>query len=183
MSGTFCSNCGSVLSDESGGLAPERRKPCPKCGSMARTFHAEMTGGITAGGSAAVSFIPFEEKLLTDARRQLDGGEFSIAVVVAHMACEVGAERALSRAWSAKGLTYLEDAVESFLNGFNLANDRIRNLYVSLTGRRIQDQPFWSAFKVSSKRRNDIIHGGHTAGKAEAEDSLKAATEVVAYLK
>lgn len=44
----ICSECGTELEDESPG---EERKPCPKCGSMARTarvnFHGEVTVSAT----------------------------------------------------------------------------------------------------------------------------------------
>ena len=36
-------------------------------------------------------------------------GEFSIAVVVAHLACEISVEQALSRAFKAKEIDYLKD--------------------------------------------------------------------------
>jgi hypothetical protein len=64
----------------------------------------------------------------------IDDGEFSIAVVVSHMACEVAVERAFNEAFPAKGLSYLEDPVMAFVSGHNLATDRICNLYTALTG-------------------------------------------------
>ena len=70
-----------------------------------------------------------------------------VATVVAHMACEVAAEQALSRAFADKGLEYLDDAVTVFLNGYNIANERHRNLYNALAGRKIQSNHSGEASK------------------------------------
>ena len=125
----------------------------------------------------------YPEALLTTAQRLIADGEFSIAVVVAHMACEISAERALSRAFAAKGIGYLEESVEDLLPGYNLANDRVRNLYNTVTGNEIQKQSFWQAFKESATRRNRAVHMGRIVTKAEAEASFKAASDLVAFLK
>jgi restriction system protein len=39
---TFCGDCGMII-DEYRYLAPEKRVPCPKCGSTARTYSVEIT--------------------------------------------------------------------------------------------------------------------------------------------
>ena len=75
------------------------------------------------------------------------------------MACEVAVERALGRAYAAKGLSYIEAAVGAFFNGYNIGGaERMRNFYNALTGRTIHNEPFWQAFKASATRRNKIIH-------------------------
>jgi len=99
------------------------------------------------------------------------------------MACEISAERALSRAFAVKGIEYLEESVEDLLPGYNLANDRVRNLYNVVTGNEIQKQPFWQTFKELTTRRNQAVHKGRIVTKAEAEASFKAASDLVAFLK
>jgi hypothetical protein len=127
--------------------------------------------------------ISYAEELLTTAQRLIADGEFSIAVVVAHMACEISAERALSRAFAAKGIGYLEESVEDLLPGYNLANDRVRNLYNVVTGNEIEKQSFWQTFKESATRRNKAVHKGKIVTKAEADASFKAASDLVAFLR
>jgi hypothetical protein len=123
------------------------------------------------------------EALLATAWELMAKGEFSIGVVVAHMACEISTERALSRAFMTQGIGYLEESIEELLPGYNLANDRVRKLYNAVTGDQIQTQSFWQAFKESATRRNQAVHNGRIATKAEAEASFKAASDLVAYLK
>jgi hypothetical protein len=135
-------------------------------------------------GAASLTVIPYSETLLAKSHDLIAKGEFSIAVVVAHMACEISAERAISRAFAEKGIEYLEGSVLAFVSGYNLATPCIRDLYNAVTGKEIQKQPFWQAFKESVKRRNKVVHTkrGETATKAEAEHSYDAASYLVAYL-
>jgi len=69
------------------------------------------------------------------------------------------------------------------LPSYNLANDRVRNLYNAVTRKAIQQQSFWPAFRESATRRNQAVHEGRILTKAEAEASLKAATDLVAFLR
>lgn len=135
------------------------------------------------GSAATLTVIRYEDTLLTKAQELIATGDFSIAVVIAHMACEISAERAISQAFAAKGIGYLEESVLAFLSGYSLANERIRDLYNAVTGNQIHKQPFWDTFKASAKRRNDAVHGGKAITQSEADASLKAARDLVAYLK
>ena len=182
--GVFCSNCGAPIDGEPP-IAddPAMREPCRSCGSIERTLNLEARGFSFASGRAAATVIPYAETLLAKAQELIARDEFSIAVVVAHMACEISAERAISRAFAQKSIAYLEKSVLDFLSGYNLGNERIRKLYNALTGEQIQDQPFWQAFKTSADRRNDIIHGGKIATRSEAEESFQAASSLVAHLR
>ncbi len=132
---------------------------------------------------ANATVIPYSEALLAKSQEWIARGEFGIAVVVAHMACEIEAERAISHAFSERGIEFLEDAVSALYSGSNLAIDRIRDLYNALTGKEIHKEAFWQAFKKSATRRNDVVHKGATVTKAEAEASYQAARNLVAYLK
>jgi hypothetical protein len=128
--------------------------------------------------------VTYPQKLMTMSRSLIDEGQFSLAIVVAHMACEIATERSLSEAFAAQGVQILEDWVRGSINGYNLANDRVRSLYTTLTGDNVQQQSaFWQKFRTSSKLRNKIIHGGTIATKADAEASYKAANDLVAHLE
>ncbi len=127
--------------------------------------------------------IPLYETLLVTARNLIGSNEFSVAVVVAHMACEVKVARVLTDSFQAKGLTHLEEAVVDLLPGYNLANKRIRNVYNAIKGDDIHNQPFWAAFVASAERRNKVTHEGLIVNKEEAEASLKVARELVDYLQ
>ncbi len=179
--GIFCKDCGASIDQESND--PARREPCPLCGSFARQAHLEAISVVSVRGGATATVIPYAETLLAKAHELIARGDFSIAVVVTHMACEIAAERAISQAFAEKSIEYLEQSVLEFLSGYNLATKRIRNLYNAVTGKRIQDQPFWQAFTESAARRNDTVHGGTIVTKQEAEESYKATSRLVEYLK
>jgi predicted RNA-binding Zn-ribbon protein involved in translation (DUF1610 family) len=176
-----CANCGAEIVGED----PAARTPCPQCGSLVRRYEAQLGGGAyrILGSGLTARLIPYPEKLLTTAQGLIATGEFSIAVIVAHMACEISTERALSRTFAAKGIAYLADAIDEFLSGYNLANQRLLKLYNAVTGDQIQKQSFWEDFLASAKLRNDAVHGAKIVNKAEADSSFRATSALVAYLK
>ena len=135
------------------------------------------------GCPAATRVITYPEALLAIARGLIADEEFNVAVVVAHMACEISVERALLRAYEAKDTRFLAESAEEMLPCYNLAIDRVRSLYNAVTGNEIQQQPFWPAFRESATRRNQAVHEGKILTKAEAEASLKAASDLVAFLR
>lgn len=182
----FCQDCGVPIEGEPPTADdPAQRPPCARCGSKARRFDlpaATVSIAMTVG-SATLTVTPYEDTLLSKAQELIKAGNYDIATVVAHMACEIGAERAISRAFTARGIADLEDSVSALFSGNNLAHEPIRNLYNALAGRKIQDQPFWQDFKESAIRRNRAVHKGRTITAIEAAASLQAARGLVAYLK
>lgn len=137
--------------------------------------------GLT-GGQDQLTVTTYPETLLKTARRLSDDGQHSIAVVVAHMACEIATERSLGEAFRRRNIGDLEEVIEDMLTGYNLATARIRKLYVAMTGDEIHKQPFWHKFTVSADRRNRIMHAGLIASKSEANESLEATSKLVAHL-
>lgn len=115
----------------------------------------------------------YPRKLLSVARQLIEQGQPSIAVIVAHMACEVATERRLSEAFVTTGVQHLKDAVTEFLNGYSLYNRKNRKLYEALTRDKVAQTPFWPNFKKSAKRRNDIIHAAHTVGRRRRRSPTK----------
>jgi len=136
---------------------------------------------LTARGDATA--ITYPQTLLDIAKGLIDAGKFSIAVVVAHIACEVATDRAFTKAFGAKGLDYLEESIGAYFSGSAFSQDRNRKLYTALTGDEIQKEPFWVPFTRSVERRNRIAHKGAIVGKTEAEESLAVATDFVAHLE
>jgi hypothetical protein len=192
-----CAQCGKLITGESPSSDPAQRQPCPQCGSTARTLSAsteervtasatipiEVSERVTVSATAQIEVITYPQALLTFARKLIDDGQFSIAVIVSHMACEIAAERSLSESFAKKDIQYLADPVVDLLNGYNLGNDRTRKLYTALTGDEIQQRPFWQKFKESATRRNHVLHRGLLVGKVEAEDSFNTTSDLVAHLK
>jgi hypothetical protein len=179
---TACGSCGQSIEKESPNADPALRRPCPYCGSLTRAGALGIHSVLHATTTFELSVTSYPQTLLATAKDLLDRGQFGISIVVAHRACEVATERVLSKAFAAKSLQYLEEPVLDFLNGYNLANERNRKLYVALTGDAIQEQLFWPAFKASATRRNSVIHGGKSIRKAEAEESMSAASALVGHL-
>ena len=120
--------------------------------------------------------------LLDTAKRLRDDDHHEAAIVTAQTACEVCAEAMLSTAFQAKGIEYLSDPLAKLISSYNLANKRVRNVYVAVSGDRIHEEPFWASFVEHVERRNAVVHRGREATRQEAEDSIVAAEAVIRHL-
>jgi hypothetical protein len=174
-----CSQCGHTLSPQPAG---SQRMPCPKCGSLARTISLSATIAAGASISATATVVPYPQALLQLAKDLFTAGQYGVAVVVAHIACEVAVQRAFDRAFLARGVQYLQDSVMDFCSGFNLDNRRIRRLYTALTDDDIGAQPFWAAFSASATRRNRMVHEGSVPSAQDAAESLRAVEAFLTHI-
>lgn len=138
------------------------------------TVSVSSAGSLTTGTHS--------KRLLQVAEGLIERNEFNVAIVISHMAAEIASERAFDQAFRDKNLDAVGTAIGSIGKGYNLASDSVRELFIALTGKQIQYEPFWSRFKVASAKRNKIVHRGELATKQEAEEALTGATGVVKYL-
>jgi hypothetical protein len=140
-----CADCGTELSAES--------TTCPQCGSRKQNAVIQVSPLVVSFtlNLATLGVQSHYELLLQLAGTLRDDKLYPISIVVVHMACEACTELALSRAFNSRGVSDLEHAITKFMNGYNLANPRNRDLYNALTGRTIQNQPFWNQFWTFAK--------------------------------
>jgi hypothetical protein len=182
-SGAVCTFCGQRITGES----PGPPNPCEYCSSLAGGYPhlVILTEAISGSAVGYVEGATYPQILLSIARYLLgknDDKLCGLATIMAHVACEVAIERSLSDSFARKGIQSIEDTVADILNGYNLANDKVRKLYTSLTGDAIQERPFWGGFLRSAKRRDDVIRKGLIVGRADAEESVAAADDFLAHL-
>lgn len=104
------------------------------------------------------------------------------ALVMAHMACEIYTEQGIALGFQKRGFTDLQDPTMALFSTNSLANDRLRALYVALTGDRIADAPFWARFKMSAKLRNGAVHHGDRVCPDQARDGCRAVREFVVHM-
>jgi len=122
---------------------------------------------------------PDHQVFLDMAKLLLDQGQQQMTVIAAQMACEVCVEQALGKLLKHKGLDFLEESIDSLIPSYNLANDKVRKLYVAVSADKVQDAPFWSKFKEFVQLRNKIVHEGKWIERCEAEESLEVASKLV----
>lgn len=180
-----CKSCSKELSSEYEGEIGEGTI-CPHCGErLSRLFTVHLEGAVygMSGAIAKMTVITYPEQLLTEVQELIDKEKFSLAVVVAQMACEISSERALTRAFADKGLDYLEDSVSNLLPSRSIANERVRKLYDALAGGNVYEdlKHVWQSVKDLATLRNAAVHRGKICSKTEAETALKTATELVKY--
>jgi hypothetical protein len=178
-----CTFCGQPIAGES----PEQPNPCEYCSSLSGGYpHLVMLSEENAGPAVGyVEGATYPQILLGISRFFLgknDDKLCGLATIVAHLSCEVAVERSFSDIFARKGIQSFEETVADALNGYNLANDKVSKLYTSLTGDEIQERPFWAAFVRSAKRRDNVVRKGLIVGRADAEESIKAASDFLAHL-
>ena len=181
--GAACTFCGQPITGE----PPEQSNPCEYCSSLSGGYPhlVNLTEAIAGSAVGYVEGATYPQILLSIARFLLarnDDKLCGLATIVAHLACEVAIERSLSDSFARKGIRSFEDAVANILSGYNLANDMVRNLYTSVTGDELREQPFWGNFVRSANRRDNIIRKGLIVGRTDAEESIKAASDFLAHL-
>lgn len=140
---------------------------------------------IAGSAEGYVEGATYPQILLSIARSLLgknDDKLCGLATIMAHLACEVATERSFSNSFDRKGIQSLEGPVADLMNGYNLANDKVLNLYTTLTGDEIQERSFWGNFVRSAKRRDNIIRKGLIVGRTDAEETIKAASDFLAHL-
>jgi hypothetical protein len=155
---------------------------CSECGAVPQALHMRASDSVSVTDSVTATLATYSEACLATAERLVSAGDYGIAVVVVHMACEIAVERGLSAAFSARGIGDLEESIDELLPGYNLANPRVLRLFTALTGRDVQHQPFWQAFKEPAKRRNEVVHRGRIMKKPDADASVQTARQLVTFV-
>jgi hypothetical protein len=127
-------------------------------------------------------------RLLEAAQRYVDQSEpdYRVALIVAQTACEVVIQRAVAKAFAAKGLS--AEQVESAMSicSWSLIEGKPRALYKAITGDdTITDKsksPFWKPYQESVELRNLAVHRGQIISEAEAKTGLDAARALVDHV-
>lgn len=133
--------------------------------------------------AAAIGHQDYPTQLLEAAAEMAARGRFEVSVVTAQMACEICTERVLRAHFASSGAGFLEDAVDDLLSSYNLANEKVRNVYVALTQDAIHQQFFWSKYKTVVSIRNKAVHAGARVQESQSQLVLRVARLVVKHLQ
>jgi hypothetical protein len=115
MSGqAYGKSCGEPVPDDQINEAPGRPTPCANCGSTRRNYRLSVESGhlILTGGEVTLTVVRYPEILLQTANRLFDNGEYAVAVIVAHTACEVAVERIISQFFAQSNIPQVADPVD-----------------------------------------------------------------------
>jgi len=128
-------------------------------------------------------FLPRFAKLLQVAET-LASDDPSMAIVTAHMAFEVAAERAFARLLSANGAApALAEAVLAGLPDRTFMDRRTREMWTLLAaGDEIKNAPPWKLYQQSVQRRNRAVHQGEDFEAADAQAAIHAVRAMLDHL-
>lgn len=125
----------------------------------------------------------YPTELLEAARDMTLLGRHEVSVVTAQMACEICVERVLRTYFAFQNLAFLEQAVEDLLPSYNLANDKVRRIYIALTGDAIHKEYFWPEYKTMVSIQNKAVHAGDRVQESQAQMVGRIAASVVKHLQ
>ena len=141
------------------------------------------SGGIELSGSGTVEHVTYPQQLLRAAQTYFDAGEFAMAVIQSHAACEVANARRWAASFADREIPHLQKPIEAFLSDFSLIRDESRNVFRALTALDLEPQPFWSAYAASIGKRKRIVQAAEKASEQEAQSALEAASSLVAFVE
>jgi hypothetical protein len=127
--------------------------------------------------------LDYPSQLLEAANDMIVRSRYEISVVTAQMACEICTERVFRAFFALKNVAFLEDSVDDLLPSYNLANDKVRKVYFALSNDPINQQFFWSEYKVVVSLRNKAVHAGARLQESQAQMVLRVAKLVVRHLQ
>ena len=138
------------------------------------------TGGIMVTSSGVTAFLSkAADQLLTQASELVgsEGADYRMAVILAHAACDLETEDALNTLIGLREIDDLRDALFDAMGApqISLHNDRVRGLYTALSEDNPTTAPWWSQWRDSIKRRNEVAHKGTEVTRAEAAASVEVA--------
>jgi cytochrome c biogenesis protein ResB len=173
-----CKLCGEEIEE---GTPPG---PCSECSSTKRdiTIAPEPLRITITMGSPVVTVVRLYTHLLDSAERLFNADEHGVAVIVATTACEVVAERAITKAFATKNVPELEGPVTAFLQSYSIHGERSRGLYMALTGDEIVKEKFWEGYTKLVKHRQEVAHQGNRVDNADARKDLDSAKLFVEHV-
>ncbi|GEM_PF-2026663 len=123
------------------------------------------------------------EMLLKKANEAVNRNEYSLAIILAQVACELCVERAFILLFSFNKIDYLYHSVtNAVFNYTNLKNEKAKDIYKALSKDDIGQASFWQSYKDHIKRRHKAAHQGTTFTKSEAEESCRVAKEFIDHI-
>jgi hypothetical protein len=128
--------------------------------------------------------MSFYRSVLDSAQQRHEQGHYNEAIILLQTGIELFTEQTFGALFIRRDIKYLQPQLERLLfNNYNLGHDKVASLYDALSEDHLREQDFWSTFKQHVELRNDIVHQGAEATKAEAERSIRVVEEIIAHIQ
>jgi hypothetical protein len=127
------------------------------------------------------------EELAQRAEKLFAEGVYDYAVVAAQTSCERMVFDGITELIESNGDTATGDMARAWFDQCGQApsmrDERLQKLWTVLTGDKVQEKPWWAAYKGHTVRRHGVVHRGTEPAKSEARDSLDAAAAFRGHIK
>lgn len=176
-----CADCGTVMSgDQHSPL--EQRQPCNKCGSLSRTNSAEIREIGRAVAQTSIRIINYSQRLVEKAEAIQGPEVIGLQLILCVTACEVAAEKKFVQSLEIRGVSDLQEPMDTFLRSYDLTNNRFRQVFSTLSGMHPEKESFWSDYKKMVQARHKMVYSGHEPPQEITSISVRTATDFVKYL-
>lgn len=133
----------------------------------------------TARMNPLIHFKPKSNQFFQVADQMFSEENYLYTVVAVQTAFELYMEGAFDFALQLRTSGDIGDAVAKLLRGkYHLRDERVRDLWDSLTGHKVKASPSWQGYNEHVVRRNRLVHGGESVGRNEASASLSAVQDL-----
>jgi hypothetical protein len=140
-----CLGCNQQTTEELLGSTIIQLGACPNCTSknLRRIVQATFSGffeslkGVNTTVMSSFDVIAYSQLLLNEAQNLIDSGQFDMAVVVLHTACEIVTEQALFKVITDKCFLSLGKYLSILLKGYQPNDGKVQKLLKRLTSKEI----------------------------------------------
>jgi hypothetical protein len=127
-------------------------------------------------------FMPHRTVIRT-AEALIASGYYMSALPILQTACELLTEFVIVATLSESGFNHIREPLDELIPNYNLANERVRKLYVALTKDRIQNQTFWSDYLQMVRLRHQVIHRGKDVSEEQAKWAQSVTLRTIQHLE
>jgi hypothetical protein len=121
--------------------------------------------------------------LLQRAKELQEQGVPGLAVVVAQSAVEVLVGQVISERLQAREIGGLREYIIGGIRTHSLNDNRLRKLWLELTGDEVIRTSGWPEYKAHLKRRNQVIHEGGDISADDARSSVAEAEAIIEHIE
>lgn len=122
-----------------------------------------------------------QQVLIASARQMIEAGHHAAALITAQTAAEIVFERVIAGAIRRRAIRVLDEPLTAHFRGvYNPQSDRVRKLYVALTGDTVLvHQPWWPRYVELAKLRHKAVHEGAEVLQQDAIEMIECSVTLM----
>lgn len=121
-----------------------------------------------------------DQRPLAKAETLLELGRYEEAVVFAQVACETRASAVIRDLLASVAPAWL--VTEAAGRATNLTDSRSQRIFHQVTGRKVQEEPWWPDYREHVQRRHRVIHDAAAVNGEDGRASVQVSFRLITFL-